>query len=221
MSQFKRAQATLLPSENKSFIYRRNDLDLLYLGDFELCTNLSIRTNQHIYISSDEGIKEGEPYIENYKYVSDGSVKPVADRYNRKIIAATDTSLKIKTSVTAFSGERIRVFHGTELLAQPSQQFIERFCAAYNKKEPITDVMIEYENKFIGKEYVDDQDAFGYDIFEQVLKVNPKDNTITIKKLKNNWDRNEMVATLNLYREYVWKNGATQMDLNEWIKQNL
>lgn len=166
-------------------------------------------------IFSDEEIKKGDWRLDIFM---DNPVPILADKdyrseFTGKLIAYTD-KLPLNDCTTTWTLEH-------KYVSQPSIQFVEKYVESYNKGEIITDVLVEYVNKFIGKEYVDDQDAFGYDIFEQVLKVNPKDNTITIKKLRNNWDRNEMTAALNLYREYVWRNGATQMELNEWIKQNL
>ena len=100
----------------------------------------------------------------------------------KKIIATTDTSLYIHQKETISLPER--VFY----LPQLSQQFIQKFVEEYNKGNVITEVMVEY-----GKEYVDEQDAYGYD----KLKINPKNNTITIKKAKDNYSREEVDRLLD------------------------
>ena len=69
-------------------------------------------------------------------------------------------------------------------LPQPSQQFIQKYIEAYNKGNIITDVLVEYEY------LLDDMVVLPY----WKLKVNPKDNTITIKKVKENFTKNEVIS---------------------------
>jgi hypothetical protein len=61
------------------------------------------KTNQNIYITSDEKIKKGDCFIENGKYIFNGSSSPVSDtfipRRNQKIILTTDQNL-IKESAS-------------------------------------------------------------------------------------------------------------------------
>ena len=80
-------------------------------------------------------------------------------------------------------------------LPQPSQQFIEKYIEEYNRGNIITDVFVEYENKF---------DEYGYDIIKSILKINPKDNTITIKKVKETYTREELYQILEKYTSFIW-----------------
>jgi hypothetical protein len=61
-------------------------------------------------------------------------------------------------------------------ISRPSQQFIE-YIEAYNKGEIITDVLVEYHS------IINTRNTERYQV--QTLKMNPRDNTITIKKLKD------------------------------------
>ena len=124
----------------------------------------------NLYIISDDEIKKGD-----YIYCTITNAIEIA-KYNhdylirdwKKVIATTDTSLYIHQKETISLPER--VFY----LPQPSKQFIEKYIEEYNKGNIITDVLVEYEY------LLDDRAVLPY----WNLKVNTKDNTITIKKLK-------------------------------------
>jgi hypothetical protein len=57
------------------------------------------------------------------------------------------------------------------------------------------------------------------------LKVNPKDNTITIKKVKDTWDREEVINLVyKLWNAEIYTDNTTtweQEDLDKWIEENL
>lgn len=61
------------------------------------------------------------------------------------------------------------------------------------------------------------------------LKVNPKDNTITIKRVKDSWNRQEMEEKIRLAfkagmeRESLLRRGFKKEALTEsqWIEQNI
>ena len=124
----------------------------------------------------------------------------------KEILSSTDTSLA---------------------LFRPSQQFIEEFIEEYNQENIITDVLVEYENKFDGKEYVDELDAYGYDKVKSILKINRKDNNITIKIAKDSWSREEVIEFANKVKEYCengWKSDSLHrvfFEWDKWIEENL
>ena len=107
--------------------------------------------------------------------------------YN-KVIATTNTSLYIHQKETISLPER--VFY----LPQPSQQFIQKYIEEYNKGNIITDVLVEYEY------LLDDNGVIPY----WNLKVNPKDNTITIKKVKDNYTKEELCQILEKFISFIW-----------------
>ena len=126
----------------------------------------------HLYIISDDEIKEGDWFYNIHsKIVGRAAFNFGKDELAKKIIATTDSSLWRPSH--KYASDVI-------LLPQPSQQFIQKYIEEYNRGNIITDVLVEYENKFDGKEYVDELDAYGYDKINSILKINPKDNSLNI-----------------------------------------
>ena len=215
MNQFKRAQVVILPTEqytnlclghNLSYVESKNSISIDAIWK-------SIKLQypykpQHLYIISDDEIKEGDLHI-----TSDHSGFGFR-KY--KIIATTDTSLKVFIDGNGNKSSHELTKSGyIEFLPQPSQQFIEKYIEYYNKNEIITDVLVEYERdefKVTGKGLV----------IQEWLKINPKDNTITIKKLKNSWNREEVINMLFKVAHYC-QGDMQSADLltYQWIEKNL
>lgn len=174
---------------------------------------------QHLYILSDEPIKEGDWFLNttnNTVHKCHTVAKNIQSGLNggeyhgkfecKKVSTSTDKSLK---------------------LPEPSQAFIEAYVKAYNDEKPITDVMVEYEIK---EEKVYDNlggHPGGHWEGIPVLKVN-KDNTITIRKVKYNWNRDEVVEILEkLAAEFSCSYGCfigkevPPSDVSKWIEENL
>ncbi len=158
----------------------------------------------HLYFLSDEEIKEGDWVYclrEGFEPVLKQKVNPIGvnnDKMFKKIIATTDTSLG-----NPYSGDKDAEkssLYELYSLPQPSQSFIEKFVEEYNKGNVITEVMVEYE-EILGDEGII---AFALGQTDKRLKVNPKDNTITIRKVKDSWNREEMLNLL----ESAWNGGA-------------
>ena len=144
----------------------------------------------------------------------------------KKIIATTDSSLEISNNLDynqLLPNRKDFKFY----LPQPSQQFIQKFVEEYNKGNVITDVLVEYENKFDGKEYVDELDAYGYNKIKSILKINHKDNNIIIKIAKDSWSREEVIEFGNKVKEYCkngWKSDSLHrvfFEWDKWIEENL
>ena len=208
MSTFKKAKVVMLPTnETKgdfskeriypcllkySWMFDENETGKLIYSDSNIRTPTQL---QHLYIISDDEIKEGDWYYCKRLNKIFQAIKGIT--YNiegneHKIIATTDESLN---------------------LPQPSKQFIQKYIEEYNKGNVITDVLVEYENVYI--------DAFGTKIVQHkkdsnsylkqctfinsILKVNPKDNTITIKKTKENYTKEEVIRLLERYISFLWK----------------
>jgi len=216
---FKRAKVVMLPTNEKAILFLIGDWNKLYntnkirsldSNDFEKdesYQHLYITSNDEITLSSDnngvfikneylrftqlkQSIIRNPQFISNYKYF--------------KIIASTDTSLN---------------------LPQPSQSFIEKYITEYSKGNNIEDVMFEYEkdkvqhaickleinsnygNKFISKTKEELEKL--YELGNTLkIKVNSKDNTITIKKIKDSFTLEEMKKAFELGTNNVsdtWK----------------
>lgn len=186
---YKRAKVVMLPTNEKSRLFTGGG-SLIYLNHAVDGGN-GWRKQQHLYITSDDEIKEGDWCIDldfnRIFHCSDASREKY--RNSKKIIATTDSSLKVKDNWHSFmdraksieispsSLEQIE--KGLNIsLPQPLQQFIEKYIEEYNKGNAITDVLVEYQ---ITKSEVFINNGVPY----SSLKVNPKDNTITIKKVKD------------------------------------
>ena len=152
----------------------------------------------------------------------------------KKIIATTDTSLTITTYYEIEGNQQIQ-------LPQPSQQFIEKYIESYDKSEVITDVLVEYEFDKVIMACTCKDNSIGcsfayYDGIDECcrkrfpngeywnktykVKINPKDNTITIRKLKDSWNREELINKLKKF------NCSVEIDMsldkfNKWIEENL
>lgn len=170
------------------------------------------RFNQiHLYIISDEEIKEHDwVLIKNNTIFQNlhGQIGSVIGDANylknncKKIIATTDTDLKIKTKYDTHIS--------IKSLSQIPQQFIEQYITEYNKGNIINDVLVEYDVEWINPNSKYDK-----------LKIN-QDNTINIKTVKDSFSRNEILSFIGKMRVQgiiEFKVDATKFD--KWIEQNL
>ena len=142
----------------------------------------------------------------------------------KKIIATTDSSLWRPSH--KYASDVI-------LLPQPSQQFIEKYIEEYNKGNVITDVLVEYElisnEEYFGNTVNPDDDV---PYFDEKLKSNPKDDTITIKKVKDSYTREEHISNIKKFSLelgskihcFLKEDGTLSIsiqDVNKWIEENL
>ena len=175
----------------------------------------------NLYIISDDEIKENNTHFYNpysgQLHISGNHTDYIAINKNgcKKIIATTDVSLG---------------------LPQPSQQFIQKYIEGYNKGNVITDVLVEYQtdSKSETKLYMlgigDNPDDFEYG--EPTVKINPKDNTTTIKKVKDSYTREEHISNIKKFSLelgskihcFLKEDGTLSIsiqDVNKWIEENL
>jgi len=90
---------------------------------------------QHLYILSNEEIKEGDFWFDGTQIRNNYSLHKI-DGFDRKIIATTDSSLT-KEMYCVSSGKY------QEPLPQIPQQFIEYYISEYNKDNVISKVLVE------------------------------------------------------------------------------
>ena len=128
---------------------------------------------------------------------------------SEKIIATTDISL-------------VKEYN----LPEPSQSFIQKYIEEYNRGNIITDVLVEYDSHpTIGK-IIDNIAYTGMDI--EFLKINPKNNTITIKKAKDSYTREEVIELCRqafIDGTYAGGFGPNEKTIDseteKWIEENL
>lgn len=209
---FKKANVVMLTTNEKATIgdvvksSKSGNLGI-YCKDKQYAENKGLIkwNSQHLYITSDEEIKEGDCWIYSKPlneihfltkagYPKNNPKYWLKDIY--KVIASTDPTLN---------------------LPQPSPQFIQKHIEEYNKGNVINEVMVEYidynsdENYRIDNKYN-----------EIKLKVNSKDNTITIKKIKDSWTREEVVKLIKEYHASFASYPTMNLDLRDnWISKKL
>ena len=236
MNQFKRAQVIMLPTEqytnlclghNLSYVESKNSISIDAIWkSIELQYPYK---PQHLYIISEDEIKEGDWFIGDNISIKQctlnngGNINFKGGWYSgstncKKIIATTDTSLNYETP-----------FYGMDEdnnFPQPSQQFIEKYIEEYNNGNIITDIKVEYKRVFetIAKGMIGHpEDDISW--WNEKLKINPKDSTITIKKLKDSWNREEIIE--QMWSAYKAANtvfedeSALRIEFDNWIDQNL
>ena len=185
-------------------------------------------TNQHLYLISDDEIKEGDWYIATdiksviqcnkvTTYIHGGSTQSPKD-LAKKIIATTDIS--INDSVEPKNREFVKAYN--QLLPQIPESFIQAYIKAYNEGKPITEVDLEYK-------------LDNYNLKGNKRIITPKtrpDNTVIVHQAKM-YTRDEVekllgkiLADSNNPKYTVQDRGDRfTMDqifpLNKWIQDNL
>ena len=241
----KRTQVVMLPTNEKANTfdsYKKGDLylksttlgsvldiakrdldceDIEHIRFFNDCSVIG----QHLYILSDEEIKEGDWYYTPIKRIIEQCVKKILvikdvknDIQQLKIIATTDKSLFTEIENQCDGCKANLPFKGNsnihidgqsmgmacskrryrDYLPQPSLGFLNEYVAYYNAGTPIKEIMVEYEADLSNTPYTSTKMNNALKALKESsnigckLKVNPKDNTITIRKVKDSWSREEL-----------------------------
>ena len=199
MEQFKRAKVVMLPTNKPSKLgnlvtYQGHSLAKVIKEGVKPINTIVQFWN--LYIISNDKIKVGDWVINKWNEVHQITKNDGKEYIKtcKKIIATTD----IKLGTCEYS-DRYRESYFNPL-PQPSQQFIEKYIEEYNKGNIITDVLVEYkfnDFKFMATLCTTKEK-------EYILKINPKDNTITIKKLKEVYTKEELCQVLEKYTSFIW-----------------
>ncbi len=204
---FKSKNVVMLPTnQNKASIYQIGNSSFI---DHSQCDD---RYNgRNLYIISHDEIKDGDWYInfqkKNKPYLNRSGTTKFDGLYTDcyKIIATTDNELRLNTAIRNSNENSEKYGHLDYILPQPSKEFISRFIKEYNKGNIITDVLVEYEEYNIPGNNSEN---------EYKLKVNSKDNTITIRKKEiNEYDILQILKEeLHKYdvRKYICINGSLE-----------
>lgn len=196
--------------------------------------NDTICIKQHVYILSNEEIKEGDWFLYNNEYIkfegwdSIDSMWIEAVKKGKKIIATTNPELYYITIPTEISGQV------KQPLPKPTDEFIKIYCELGG----IDEILVEYEksknicNCYYTKHCQSTNLPIGIycrDYNEihvpYILKV-AQDNTITIKSIKDSWNREETINCCETALLAGFANGSLTCEkfkivMKEWIKENL
>ena len=236
MSKFEERGVVMLPTKEKAPIAKYNNT----LYNTNKNKDYSECIYQHLYVTSDAEPMKGDWVLTDKNVIGKvikvsntgiGTEIKILRKDNnleyypvdcKKIIATNDGSLTLRSECVCSETEAIYCGRLSDVgkcqqkLPQLHKTFIEHYINEYNKGNVITRVMVEYENSWIPS-----SSTYGIGEYENKLKVNPKDNTINIKKVKDSWSREEVVEllvnhTINL------RNKTNDLDFTKkWIKENL
>lgn len=256
MSIVKQTPVRLIPSENKSRI-TKNNLGTLSLSKTPqhmvvntnqyLCFTSSDEIKVGDWITGTElnwGIYNEIHQVKVIKNLESGKLFWFNDECNgisaipeqcTKIIAISDTSFdggiqKGKIYNILSEGTKYEPFN----IPQPPIDFIKKYMKSYNRGEIYTHVLVEYERDVEMRQGYTKPSAANrstewyYDRhISHKLKINPKDNTITIKELKQSWSREDLEV---LKYEYEAAKGHSRVNdkreecvqrIFNWISENL
>lgn len=173
---------------------------------------------QHLYIISDDEIKNGDWYI-NGEFINQAKSNIPYTKYIKgKIVATTDTSLFFDRPYrTNYGGSK------ATMLPQIPESFLQAYIKSYNEGKPITEV--DLEMRFDG---MIDNFTTGLAIESYVIKTRP-DNTVIVNQSKI-YTREEVKqlcfqAFINhkCIDGKIKPNEAMELTIpfNKWIEENL
>jgi hypothetical protein len=191
-------------------------------------------TPQHLYLISEDLIKLGDWCL----HPISGKIKKSDTDFHtefgwKKIIATTD-KLPIGPNYGSTEVDGV-IVDCNDYLPHPSNQFITKFVSNYNDGSPITDVSVEYDvtyivdDQFFKTKYSRDEymkEVVVYFSSDEIhkLKINPFDNTITIRKTKNEWCREELTDVIEHYlmdNHVDVYNKTKRSDIKNWVDELL
>jgi hypothetical protein len=187
----------------------------------------------NLYIVSDEEIKDNTWYldlIDGVKFASKffnwSTMDSTARKMFSKIIATTDNLLTIKEYTGVVDESNGVKEHWDNKLPSPSQSFIDKYISEYNKGNIIEDIMVEYEST-IKRDYEEHDGEYAeIPVYPKVSK----DNTITIKRVKDSWSRKEVkslvIDGMRFMNSYIINHDTLHGQVakqvaNNWIEENL
>jgi hypothetical protein len=157
---------------------------------------------QHLYILSDEKIKEGDWYFDKKSGVNKATSGfefneiELALGFNKnttfKIVASTDKLVK-------YTNEDTDGVH--EYLPSIPESFINKYIEEYNKGNVIKEVMVDYEFDYSNIYEKWDEEKGAYFIHKEQLKLR-KDNTIILSKVKDTFTKEEMKRAFECGRNF-------------------
>lgn len=213
-----RCKVVMLPTTSISQVILTSSKDLLYFVKNNKSKYVNYH-NQHLYILSDEEIKEGDWYY-NYDY---NYIKQCLEMDKELIKNAL--FYELGSTVFDYSKDCKKIIASTDKslgLLEIEQDFIKEYC----EKGGIDEVMVDFDN--ICKDEI--QKKVCYNCKEDcnlVPKISPN-NTITITPVKDSWDREEYETGLRKafqagenYGSLPFSSNKNVLDQDAWIKENL
>lgn len=221
----------MLPTEKASHIHKLGmDRHLSYsTQSITPLKNSKGIVGQHLYIISDDDIKEGDHYV-----IGTNILRATCDSGDRKeackkIIATTDSSLGEPQKWISAGGQGGQLsvhwdkWNKKEKLPQPSTSFIEKYIESYNAGKVIEEVDLEMVRHDVFMENIDDY----IDRYEIKTRF---DNTVITHQSKMYSKEQTVVLCLKMQHDYSkYKEschyGPNMREIakwtNEWLENNL
>lgn len=201
----KRTKIVILPTTNKSNIILSGFNTLFKTPPMSVKTS---DTYQHLYILSDEEIKEGDWCINKNGVLFKQETDKIFPLFNgsKKVIATTDPKLH------------------KDGIAKIPITFIEEYITEYNKGNIIELVNVEYQRYWEYNDINFSHKTLSEPADGEILKLH-KDNTIIIHKIKDSWNREEYIE--GMWQAYKKANTifedevALKNEFNKWIEKIL
>lgn len=231
---YQEAEVVMIATENKSFLFLNKNKDWLKELNIKIEDHPKER-NQHLYIVSNETIKESDWYIrldnsQIYRAETDIMVinQHVRNGHIKKIIATTNEYI-------GYTDIRVSPVKNFCIYPRPSDSFIKKYIEEYNKANQITKVLVEYESFITGQcncQCHDGKTVMLHMIAcchpETILQLKiDSNNQITIKKVKPElYTREEVLdliedAMMSLHHIPLNKHPERGIATARWIKENL
>lgn len=225
-----KCKVVMLPTEKESAIVKfTEEAPTIFINKLVYEPTLAKRykdeQNQHLYFVSDREIKEDDWMLQAGKYPVKVKAPYIIMDYDKKIEATTDPDLRI-FGEPVING--IATFKG--LIPQIPTSFIEKYV---EKQGKIDEVYIN--TKLTGQVRYEWNDELQREeeIEESIIETRP-DNTVIVSKVKDSWNREEVVAfckqayidgfnksSEGYNGEYGARDEETENNAIKWIKQNL
>lgn len=183
---------------------------------------------KHLYITSEEEIKEGDIIIAYYGNETDWDSR-VWQRINNTYYTLDRKLCSWDKECTTF----VKVIATTDIslnLPTIKQSFIDKYIAQYNDGNVIEDVLIEMKQLMVRGNYNNKCSVCG-EIFSYSDKLNficskcglcvktNSSNEVTIRKVKDSWNREEVLELLDFVNERLpdlYSRFSCEEELKEW-----
>lgn len=170
--------------------------------------SLSYAYIHHLYVLSDEKPKNNEWFYDTRdKHISNNNL--ASTFFSKKIIATTNPEL---TNDGLKSNTKC-------LMATLPKDFIDKYCIEYNKSNKIEEILVEFEKcVYSGKNSIGCSKCnYNHNCDNKQLKIN-SDNTISIKMIKDTWNREEVKQIIRTIHFRLKSNAqASDKDIKELL----
>lgn len=211
-------KVVMLPTEKASRLWLRGSDNKLILENNLQHNSTTVKGCQHLYIISDDEIKEGDwfynPATKEVLFASKDMLSWNSDTTQehkgwKKIVATTDIMLGRESNPKSS-------FYLEGGLPQLPASFIQAYIKAYNEGNPITEVDLEIElHKWVGSTY-----PVGHRPTYQI-KTRP-DNTVIVHQSKMySRDEVEKLCRLAYQQGQEEEAGNPHVSEDKWIQDNL